>query len=53
MIIKEIWFERYELIIDFSDVLTIVMPITNKSGRVYYLLKDETINVTDFLKFLS
>ena len=42
-----------ELIIDFSDVLTIVMPITNKSGHVYYLSKDKTIYVTDSLKGLS
>ena len=36
-----------ELIIDFSDALTIVMPFTNKSGHLYYLSKDETIIATD------
>ena len=42
-----------ELIIDFSDALTIVMQITNKSGCIYYLSKDETIIATDSLNSLS
>ena len=42
-----------ELIIDFSDALAIVMQITNKFGRIYYLSKDETIIATDSLNSLS
>ena len=42
-----------ELIIDFSDVLTIVTPITNKTGCVYYLSKDETNFADGSLKCLS
>ena len=42
-----------DLIIVFSDALTIVMQITNKSGCIYYLSKDETIIATDSLNSLS
>ena len=41
-----------ELIIDFSDALTTVM-LFNKSGRIYYLSRDETIDATDSLNSLS
>ena len=42
-----------ELIIDFSDVLTIVVPTTNKTGRVYYLSKDETNFASESIKCFS